>query len=151
MVIPALKPFWSSDLTEDMTLCPVKALRNYLDRTSALRKGKNLLFISFKEGFDRDIMRSTISSWIKQTVLLAYQSSNCDTQDLQVKAHDVRSMSASLAFKGGVSQEQILGSCFWKSHNTFTSFNLKDVSWQSTNQTDYKLGPVVSAQHVVDF
>ena len=45
-------------------------------------------------------MRSTIS-WIKQTVLLAYQSSNCDTQDLQVKAHDVRSMHASLAFKGG--------------------------------------------------
>ena len=104
-----------------MTLCPVRALRYYLDRTSVLRKGKNLLFVSFKEGFDRDITRSTISSWIKQTVLLAYQSSNFDTQDLQVKAHDVRSMSASLAFKGGVSLEQILG-CFWKSHNTFTSF-----------------------------
>ena len=148
VVIPALKPFLSSDLTEDMTLCRV---RYYLDRTSALRKGKNLLFISFKEGFDRDIMGPTISSWIKQTVLLVYQSSNCDTQDLQVKEHDVRSMSASLASKGRVSLEQISGSWFWKNHNTFTSFYLKDVSWQSTDQTDYKLGPVVSAQLVVDF
>ena len=47
VVILALKPFLGSDLTEDMTSCPVRALRYYLDRTSALRKGKNLLFISF--------------------------------------------------------------------------------------------------------
>ena len=70
VVIPALKPFLSSDLTDDMTLCPVRALRYYLDRSSALRKGKNLLFISFEGGFD--IMRSTISPWIRATVLLAY-------------------------------------------------------------------------------
>ena len=95
-------------------------------------------------------MRSTISSWIKQTVLLAYQSSNSDSQDLHVKAHDVTSMSASLAFKGGASLKQILGSCYWKSHNTFTTFYLKDVAWQSHNQSDYKLGPVVSAQHIVN-
>ena len=150
VVIPALKPFWSSDLTEDMTLCPVRALRYYLDRTRALRKGKNLLFISFKEGFDSDIMRATISSWIKQTVSLAYQPSNSESKDLHIKAHDVRSMSASLAFKGGASLEQILGSCYWKSQNTLTTFYLKDVAWQSADQSDYKLGPVVSAQHIVN-
>ena len=33
--------------------------------------------------------------------LIGYQSSNFDTQDLQVKAHNVRSMSASLVFKDG--------------------------------------------------
>ena len=59
-------------------------------------------------------------------------------------------MSASLAFKGGASFEQILGSCYWKSHNTFTTFYLKDVDWQSHDQSDYKLGPVVSAQHIVN-
>ena len=37
--IPALKPFLSSGFTEDMALYPVRALRYYLDRTSALRKG----------------------------------------------------------------------------------------------------------------
>ena len=122
IVIPALKPFLNSDLSDDMTLCPFRALRYYLDRTSTQRKGKNLLFISFKEGFDKDIQRSTISSWIKQTVALAYQSSDSMSDNVHVKAHDIRSMSASLAFKGGVSLEQVLGSCFWKSHNTFTTF-----------------------------
>ena len=112
VVIPALKPFLSSNLTEDMTLCPVRALRYYLDRTSASRKGKNRLFISFKDSFNKDIQRSTISSWIKQTVILAYQSSGSNNKDLQVKAHDIRSVSASLAFKGGVSLEQILVSCY---------------------------------------
>ena len=73
------------------------------------------------------------------------------SDNVQVKAHDIRSMSASLAFKGRVSLEQVLGSCFWKSHNTFTTFYLKDVAWQSTDQSDFKLGPVVSAQHVVNF
>ena len=100
VVILALKPFLGSDLTEDMTSCPVRALRYYLDRTSALRKGKNLLFISFKEGFDRDFMRRYLFL-DQRDCLIGYQSSNFDTQDLQVKAHDVRSMSASLVFKDG--------------------------------------------------
>ena len=45
LVIPALKPFLTSDLTKDMTLCPERARRYYLDRTSASRKGK--IFHSF--------------------------------------------------------------------------------------------------------
>ena len=57
-------------------------------------------------------------------------------------------MSASLAFKGGASLEQILGSCYGKSHNIFTTYYFKDVACQSHDQLDYKLGPVVSAQHI---
>ena len=74
------------------------------------------MFIIFKNALSGDIPRSTISSWIKQTVMLAYQGSDLETQNLfKVKA-------AFLAFKGGVSLHQILGACFWKSHTTFTSF-----------------------------
>ena len=43
---------------------------------------------------------------------------DCD----QVKAHDVRAFAASKAFQSGVSLEQILSACHWKSHNTFTQF-----------------------------
>ena len=118
-----------------MTLYPVRALRYYLDRTSALSKGKNLLFISFKEGFHRDFMRSAISSWIRQTVLLAYQSSNFDTQDLQVKAHDVRSMSASLVFKDGCPRGDFRLLPLEEPQHVF--YFLSYVSWQSTDQTDY--------------
>ena len=123
VVISALKPVLDHSLSEDTTLCPVRSLRYYIDRTKDLRVGKHLLFISFKNGFSGDIQRSTISSWIKQTVMLAYQGSDLETQNLsKVKAHGVRSMAASLAFKGGVSLDQILGACFWKSHTTLTSF-----------------------------
>ena len=45
--------------------------------------------------------------------MLAYQGSDLETQNLsKVKAHDVHSMAASFAFKGGVSLNQILGACF---------------------------------------
>ena len=64
-----------------------------LIRQKDLRDGKHLLFVSFKNGFSGDIQRATISSWIKQTVILAYQESDLETQKLsRVKAHDVRSM-----------------------------------------------------------
>ena len=150
VVIPALKPILDSSLSQDRSLCPVRSLRYYVDKTKDLREGKHLLFISFKSGFSGDIQRATISSWIKQTVILAYQESDLETQKLsRVKAHDVRSMAASLAFKGGVSLDHILGACFWKSHTTFTNFYLKDVSWKSKEGSEYSLGSVVSAQHIV--
>ena len=67
------------------------------------------LFVSVKDGISKDIKRSTISSWLKQTVILAYKNSGVETRALSnVKAHDVRAMAASLAFKGGVSLDQIL-------------------------------------------
>ena len=66
VVIPALKPILDSSLSQDMTLCPVRSLRYYVDKTKDLREGKHLLFVSFKSGFSGDIQRATISSWIKK-------------------------------------------------------------------------------------
>ena len=67
VVIPALAPTLDRSLKSDRSLCPVRALRYYLDRTSDLRQHKELVFVSFKKGFDKDISPATISSWIKQT------------------------------------------------------------------------------------
>ena len=64
-----------------------------------------------------------------------------DQQVTQVRAHDVRAMAASLAFKGGIFLEQILSSCYWRFHNTFTNFYLKDICWE--NDGILKLGPIV--------
>ena len=68
MVIPALAPTRDKSLKGDRSLCPVRALRYYFDRTSDLRQNK--VFVSFMKGFDKDISPVTISSWIKQTVIL---------------------------------------------------------------------------------
>ena len=147
VVIPALAPTLDRSLKSDRSLCPVRALRYYLDRTSDLRQNKELVFVSFKKGFDKDISPATISSWIKQTVILCYELSDQESHTLhQVKAHDIRAFAASKAFQSGVSLEQILSACHWKSHNTFTQFYLKDVAWADSEL--YHLGPVVAAQQI---
>ena len=147
VIIPALAPTLDKSLSEDRSLCPVRALRYYLDRTKDLRKGKELVFVSFRKGFQKDNVPATISSWIKQTVFLCYQLSDQDAQVLnQVRAHDVRAFAASQAFQGGVSLEQILSACHWKAHNTFAQFYLKDLAWADSEL--YHLGPVVAAQQI---
>ena len=131
----------------DRSLCPVSTLRYYLDRTSDLRQNKELVFVSFKKGFDKDISPATVSSWIKQTVILCYELSDQQALTLhQVKAHDVRAFAASKGFQSGVSLDLILSACHWKSHNTFTQFYLKDVAWADSEL--FHLGPVVATHQI---
>ena len=114
VVIPALAPSLDRSLKGDRSLCPVRALRYDLDRTADLRQNKELVFVSFKKGFDKDISPATISSWIKQTVVLCYELSDQEALTLhQVKAHDVRAFAASKAFQSGISLDQILSACHW--------------------------------------
>ena len=51
VVIPALAPTLDRSLKEDRSLCPVRALRYYLDKTKDLRTGKELVFVSFRKEF----------------------------------------------------------------------------------------------------
>ena len=149
VIIPALAPTLDKSLKEDRTLCPVRSLRYYLDKTKDLRSDKELVFVSFRKSFKKDIVPATVSSWIKQTIGLCYQLSDEQSQNLhQVRAHDVRAFAASKAFQGGVPLDQILSACHWKSHNTFTQFYLKDVAWADSEL--YHLGPVVAAQQIRD-
>ena len=149
VTIPALTTIVDGQFKEDRTLRPVRALRYYLDRTKDLRGSQSLLVISFKKGHTSDIRPATLSSWLKQTILLCYKQADQQALDLvQVKAHD-RAFAASKAFYGGVSVDQIMQACHWKAHNTFTNFYLKDLTW-SDNDNNMYLGPVVAAQQVLD-
>ena len=121
-----------------------------MDQTKDLRGSCSLLFISFKKGHTSDIRPATLSSWLKQTILLCYKQADQQALDLvQVKAHDIRAFAASKAFYGGVSVDQIMQACHWKAHNTFTNFYLKDLTW-SDNDNNIYLGPIVAAQQVLD-
>ena len=57
VTIPALTAIVDRQFKEDRTLCPVRALRYYLDRTKDLRGSRSLLFISF---MDRHQTRYTL-------------------------------------------------------------------------------------------
>ena len=118
VTISALTTIVDRQFKEDRTLCPVRALRYYLDRTKDLRGSRSLLFISFNKGHTSDIRPATLSSWLKQTILLCYKQADQQALDMvQVKA------------------------CHWKAHNTFTNFYLKDLTW-SNNDNNMYLGPV---------
>ena len=108
VVIPTLAPTLDKSLKSHRSLCLVRALHCYLDGTSDLRQNKELVFVSFKKGFHKDISPATISSWIKEIVILCYELSDHQAHTLhQVKAHDVRAFAASKAFQLGVTLEQI--------------------------------------------
>ena len=146
VTIPALTTIVDRQFKEDRTLCPVRALRYYLDR----KRLSIPSFISFKKGHTSDIRPATLSSWLKQTILLCYKQADQQALDLvQVKAHDIRAFAASKAFYGGVSVDQIMQACHWKAHNTFTNFYLKDLTWSDNDKNMY-LGPVVAVQQVLE-
>ena len=110
MIIPALKSQPNST-DSDILLCPVRALKIYLDRTKPLRSTQKLVFMSFKQGHTKDIQCSTISSWIKNTIKLCYEKAGDNTDLSEPKDHDIQAFAASNAFYGGVSLDRILQAC----------------------------------------
>ena len=148
LCLKALSKDLSPDMVEDRSLCVVRAIRFYLDRTKDIRKDRKKLFIAFKKGYEQEICKNTVSSWIKKAIVLAYQSSSEEQRQVQgVKAHDVRGLASSLALMRNVSLEAIMDACSWKAHTTFTKFYLRDLT--RIQEKLLVLGPVVSALHTV--
>jgi integrase len=145
--IKALASNLQEDMIEDRSLCPVRALRYYLDRTSVHRRDQNRLFVSHV-AMHKEVTKATISLWIKKVIQYAYL--NWSTEDqavLRFKAHDVRALAGSWAFRNSVSLTDVMQACSWKKHSTFSEFYLKDMSTQAEDL--YHIGPVVVAQHIV--
>ena len=137
---------------EERTLCPVRALNYYVARSKGVRskaKAKKL-FVAYAPKHEGDISAKTISKWIKKAVIQAYEvASKCETSLKlhQIRSHEVRALSASLASLGDISVDKILSAASWKSHNTFTSFYLRDLAVEQEGLI--KLGPLVASQSVV--
>lgn len=139
----------SSVATEDNDkhLCPVRALRYYLDMTANKRRVRGRLFLSYIAPY-KEASKSTIASWIKKTIKLVYQqASSSDLAVSQIRAHDIRGFSTSWAFRNAVPLLDVLRAGCWKCHSTFSDFYLKDVT---TIRDDMRnLGSLSVAQHVV--
>ena len=121
----------------------LQCARSSLSRTSDLRQGRSLLFVSLLKSKQGDIAAQTISNWIKD--LIHFTLKNCSTENAShhgVKAHDIRAQAASWSFS------DIMRSCTWKNHSTFTSFYFRNVSLKNL-EGSYRLGDIVAAQRVV--
>ena len=87
--IPALTTVLTPDHA-DRRLCPVRMLNSYLRRTQHLLPiNSDIVFISFKEGYDKVINMSTISNWLSKTVKEAYIAGLKDLPSV-IKGHDTR-------------------------------------------------------------
>ena len=126
--IPALGTSLEQSLQDDLVLCPVRALRIYLDRTRDIREGKARLFISYSKFKSGDITKATIASWVTKLIRLCYDlSPNTPSGPFKIRAHDIQAVAASMAFLRSVPLKNVMESASWASHNTFTSFYFQDL------------------------
>ncbi|XP_068244858.1 uncharacterized protein [Palaemon carinicauda] len=92
--IPAIP---QSDDVKDLRLCPVRAVRKYLERTVKLRPGIKCLFVS--AGFvKKPVSKNTISFWLRQVIIRAYSKAGILLPG-KPNPHDIRGLSTTLAFE----------------------------------------------------
>ena len=134
---------------KEVLLCPVRALRIYIKRTAHLRKHKKCLFLSLQPNRKTEITRQSINIWIRNTIRLAYHLAGEDDANLgRATNHEIRSITSSLSFERSLSLENVMKSCHWKGHNTFTSYYLKDVTVLSAELM--RFSPLVVASTVIN-
>ena len=154
--VPSLKGVLGPEAweTEASFICPVRALDAYLQRTKPFRRGRHRLFIPYSTGIKTELCSSTVSSYLVQTVNSIYKQENLYQtlidRGISVKAHQIRSCSASWAFlRGKLGLEQLMNACFWRSLNTFTAHYLKHY-WTNHDDEHYTLTPFVSAGSIIN-
>ncbi|MES9880815.1 MAG: hypothetical protein ABW185_08035 [Sedimenticola sp.] len=145
IVIPAL-PVPPSDSIVNRSLCPVRAVKNYMSITREFRNNRSRFFIPVKGS--QDVARATVARWIAIAVSRAYaRLSSIDLKSYGISAHEVRALSTSWAFHNRSPLSSLMEAAAWKSHDTFSRFYLRSMTAQSGDLL--KLGPVVAAGRII--
>ena len=124
-VVPALPRASSSP--NGRLLCPVRAVRRYLDRTAQHRLRCEQLFISTGRS-KKEVSKNTVSFWLRKVISLAYQLSGKPLPSPSPLARETRGIAPSLLFKKNYAVSQVLRADTWKRHTTFTRHYLRDLS-----------------------
>ena len=121
-------------LDDDLLLCPVRALRIYLDRTLSLAPSWRRLFVS-PSCPTRAMSKNAVSFLLREVIHGAEVGT--------VRAHDIRGVSISVVFHRNWSVSAVLDAATWSSSSVFTSFYLRDLQYEF--QGLHSLGPFVAA------
>ena len=120
-------PFASTEEERRHNLCPVRALRVYMDRTAAHRK-TDQLFVSWgPRTLGKAVTKVRISQWIVEAIERSYSSKGL-RPPVSVKAHSTRGMATSWALCRGVSIQDVCDAASWGSSSTFARFYRLDVT-----------------------
>ncbi len=119
-------PFASSEDERLHMLCPVRALKLYVDRSKVWRKSPQLLicFGAGRRGLATSKQR--ISHWVRDAISLAYEARELPSP-LSLRAHSTRGVASSQALFRGVPLEDICVAAGWSSPHIFVRFYNLDV------------------------
>ena len=146
IIIPRLSNFCRKSDNFNRMLCPVRAVKIYLNKTKSLRKRRKRLFIPTQG--DQDLAKPTLSRWVKYAIKNAYDTISKNPLSLfKPRAHELRAISASWAYMNYIPLEEILKSAVWSSTSLFASHYLRDFREQTENLR--AMGPIIAAQKVV--
>ena len=137
-LVKSLSDF-AAGLDDDLLLCPVRALRIYLDRTRSLSPLRHRLFVSPRRP-SRAMSKNVVSFFLRKVIHAAGASR---PEVGSVRAHEVRSVSTSVAFHRNWSVSSVLESPTWSSSSVFSSFYLCDIQHEFDGMLS--LGPFIAA------
>ena len=141
--VKSLKEF-VGDMTEELLLCPVRALNVYIKRTSFIADRPRSLFVSPSKK-SKAISKNAISFFLRETISGA--GALVANEGPRPKAHSIRSVATSITFSKNWSVAKVLEAATWRSNSVFASFYLRDVAITLGDLSS--LGPIVSAGQVV--
>ncbi len=102
-------------------LCPVRALRIYVDRTQSFRTSDQLFVCFGGQQKGRAVSKQRLAHWIVEAIVLAYQARRLPCP-LGVRAHSTRGVASSWALARGASIADISKAAGWATPNTFARF-----------------------------
>ncbi len=102
-------------------LCPVRALRIYVDRTQSFRTSGQLFVCFGGQQKGKAVSKQRLAHWIVEAIVLAYQA-RCLPCPLGVRAHSMRGVASSWALARGASIADICKAAGWATPNTFARF-----------------------------
>ena len=130
---------FAAGLDTDLLLCPVRALRLYVLRARSLSPCRHRLFVSPRR-HSRAMSKNAVSFFLRE-VISAAGAARPHVGSL--RAHEVRSVSTSVAFHRSWSVSSVLESATWASSSVFSSFYLRDIQHEYDGLLS--LGPFVAA------
>ncbi|XDV35089.1 hypothetical protein PO909_005122 [Leuciscus waleckii] len=102
-------------------LCPVRALRMYVDRTQSIRTSDQHFVCYGGQQKGLAVSKQSLSRWIVDAIALAYASKGMQCP-LGVRAHSTRGMASSWAWSSGIALQDICMAAGWASPSTFIRF-----------------------------
>ena len=121
-LVKSLSDF-AAGLDDGLLLCPVWALRIYLDRLSSLSPLRHRLFVSLRRP-TRPLSKNTVSFFLRDVI----SSAGASRPEVgRIRAHDIRGVSTSVTFHRNWSVSAVLEFATCSSSSVFSSFYLRDL------------------------